>query len=370
MLTHFCISQQGKRHIDNNIPCQDSSHTCRLHIDRFDKTVIIAAIADGVGSCMFSEEGATTAVEGFVECVSHNLVQGKNIHEYNDESIERILRCAFNYALAKVFHTAEDKSLPFIEFDSTLTGVIYDGETLWFGHVGDDGVVALYTDGEYEMITSRHKGEEVSSVYPLRAKDYWQFGKTAKSVASAVLMTDGVLDHCVASERFNNRVYYPFLEPALTEVMADDEVAKATMEDWAEYLGGSEKYPVNFRALVTDDITFAVIQNSQAVENLPEITFDSIQWNQDTQKYIDELNRLSSENQEENNPAPSYATNEDEELTDSTDSENPVVDPQAIEQEEADESPTENEDKVEATLTEHSQENTDDSKKKQNLTTV
>jgi serine/threonine protein phosphatase PrpC len=291
MLTHFSISQQGRSHVDKGVPCQDSSYSCRLHIDRFDKDVIIAAVADGVGSCMFSADGSSTAIEGFFECVGHNLTQGKNITEFNDENVEKIIRHALSYSLAKVIHLAEEKELPFIEFDTTLTGVVYDGENLWYGHIGDGGIVVLYTDGEYEMLTSRHKGDEASSVFPLRAEDHWQFGKAPKNVASAVLMTDGVLDHCVGPQRFNNRVYYPFLEPALAEVMADDAASEAAMKDWDEYLGGSGNYPVNFRTQVSDDISFAVIQNSEAVKNLPEIVFDSIKWDEDTEKYREEIRK-------------------------------------------------------------------------------
>lgn len=291
MLTHFSISQQGQRHVEKNVPCQDNSFSCRLHIDRFDKDVVIAAVADGVGSCEFSADGSKAAIEGFFECVMHNLNEGKNVTEFNDENVDKIIRHAFGYALAKVYNLSEEKQLPFLEFDSTLTGVVYDGENLWFGHVGDDGVVALYTDGTYEMITARHKGDEASSVFPLRDEPHWQFGKAPKAVASAVLMTDGVLDYCVGTERLNNRVYYPFLEPALTEVMADDEAAEVSCKDWDEYLGGEGDYPVNFRTLVTDDISFAVIQNSEAVKNLPQIEFDSIKWDEDTARYKEELRK-------------------------------------------------------------------------------
>ena len=257
MLTHFSITQQGKRHIEKNVPCQDFSVSRRIELSRFGRQIVIAAVADGVGSCEFSQFGSATAVQSFLNCVEHNLQE--RIPELSDENMLKLIKYSFNYALSQVEKEAEDRELPFLEFDSTLTGIVYDGSTLWYGHIGDDGVVVLYSDGSYEMITKRHKGEEAHSLFPLREVDLWQFGKSSKEVASCVLMTDGVLDHCVDVESMGNRVYFPFLEPALTEIAYTDEDAEKQRLDWDEYLAGKGSYAENFRDKVTDDISFVVV---------------------------------------------------------------------------------------------------------------
>lgn len=280
MLTHFSITQQGKRHIEKNMPCQDFSASKRIDLIRFGCQIVIAAVADGVGSCEFSQFGSATAVQSFLDCVEYNI-QNKT-PKLSDENILKLIQYAFNFALSQVEKEAEERELPFLEFDSTLTGVVYDGHTLWYGHIGDDGIVALYSDGNYEMITKRHKGEEANSLFPLREVDLWQFGKSQKEVASCVLMTDGVLDYCVDVENMGNRVYFPFLEPALTEIVFNDEDAEKQRLDWDEYLAGKGSYAENFRDKVTDDISFVVIQNPNRLEVVPPIQFDFDKWDEDT----------------------------------------------------------------------------------------
>ncbi len=282
MLTHFSITQQGERHIEKDVPCQDFSASKRIESSRFECQIVIAAVADGVGSCEFSQFGSMTAVQSFLDCVEYNL-QGK-ISELSDENILKLIEYSFNYALSQVEKEAEDRELPFLEFDSTLTGIVYDGSTLWYGHIGDDGVVVLYSDGSYEMITKRHKGEEAHSLFPLREVDLWQFGKSSKEVASCVLMTDGVLDHCVDVESMGSRVYFPFLEPALTEIATTDEDAERQRLDWDEYLAGKGSYDENFRDKVTDDISFVVVQNPNLLKVMPPIQFDFDKWDEDTVK--------------------------------------------------------------------------------------
>ena len=288
MLTHFSISQQGKRHIEKDVPCQDFSASKRIDVERFGCEIVIAAVADGVGSCEFSQFGSETAVQSFLNCVEHNI-QNK-LADLSDDNIINLIKHAFNYALSQVDKEAEERELPFLEFDTTLTGIVYDGHTLWFGHIGDDGVVVLYSDGEYEMITQRHKGEEIHSVIPLREYDVWQFGKSSKEVASCVLMTDGVLDHCVDTESMGNRVYFPFLEPALTEAALTDEDAEKQRLDWDEYFAGKGDYPENIRDTVTDDISFVVVQNPDLVKNMDPVQFDFDKWDEDTAKRKKELN--------------------------------------------------------------------------------
>jgi len=287
MLTHFSITQQGKRHIEKNVPCQDFSVSRRIELSRFGRQIVIAAVADGVGSCEFSQFGSATAVQSFLNCVEHNLQE--RILELSDENMLKLIKDSFNYALSQVEKEAEDRELPFLEFDSTLTGIVYDGSTLWYGHIGDDGVVVLYSDGSYEMITKRHKGEEAHSLFPLREVDLWQFGKSSKEVASCVLMTDGVLDHCVDVESMGNRVYFPFLEPALTEIAYTDEDAEKQRLDWDEYLAGKGSYAENFRDKVTDDISFVVVQNPDLLKVIPPIQFDFDKWDEDTAKRKKEL---------------------------------------------------------------------------------
>lgn len=287
MLTHFSISQQGKRHIEKGVPCQDFSASKRIYFERFEREIVVAAVSDGVGSCEYSQFGSKTAVLSFLHCVEYNI--HNRLPDLADERILNLIKYSFNYALSQVEKEAEKRELPFLEFDSTLTGIVYDGHTLWYGHIGDDGVVVLYSDGDYEMITKRHKGEEAHSLFPLREVDLWQFGKSSKEVASCVLMTDGVLDHCVDVESMGNRVYFPFLEPALTETAFTDEDAERQRLDWDEYLSGRGDYAESFRDKVTDDISFVLIQNPDLLKDMPPVQFDFEKWDEDTARRKKEL---------------------------------------------------------------------------------
>lgn len=290
MLTHFSISQQGESHIKNNTPCQDFSASCRIHNNVINKDIVLAAVSDGVGSCEYSQIGSETAVNSFLNCLKSNINELEE--KLTDELVIDFIHKSFKYALGQVQKEAEKRELPFLEFDSTLTGVVYDGKKVWFGHIGDDGIVALYEDATYEMITVRHKGAEAHSLFPLRCVEKWEFGVSAKNVVSMALMTDGVLDYCVDDEAMNNRVYFPFLKPALTQIMKSDEQASIQKQEWIEYFEGSPIYKERFRDSVTDDISFVVIENSDLIATIPEVDFDFDKWSQDSlrrKKEIDEV---------------------------------------------------------------------------------
>lgn len=287
MLTHFSISQQGKRHIEKSMPCQDFSISKRIQVDRFGCELVIAAVSDGVGSCEYSQFGSETAVQSFLRCVEHNILN--QLSELSGERILHLIEHSFHYALSQIEKEAEKRELPFLEFDSTLTGIVYDGHTLWYGHIGDDGIVVLYSDGNYEMITNRHKGEDAHSLFPLRETALWQFGKSSKEVASCVLMTDGVLDYCVDGESMGNRVYFPFLEPALTQAAFTDEEAEKQRLDWDQYFADHGDPKERFRDAVTDDISFVVVQNPDLLKELSPIPFDFDKWDEDTARRRKEL---------------------------------------------------------------------------------
>lgn len=291
MLSHFAITQQGESHIKRKVPCQDYSRSVRISAERFQREFLLGVISDGVGSCQYSQYGSETAVNTVVDVLTTGLE--KELPELTDREILALMKRAFDQALNNIEDKAAEMELPMLEFDCTLTAAVYDGSNLWFGHIGDDGIVVMYNDGTYEMITTRHKGEEAHSVYPLFCRDKWQFGKVDKPTAACVLMTDGVLDYCVDIEAMHNRVYYPFLAFCFSEVMDTEEKQEASCKGWAEYLAGKTESPdqPRFRNSVTDDITLAVLQNSEAAAALPEITFDSVKWDEDTRKRREEQDK-------------------------------------------------------------------------------
>lgn len=282
MLTHFNITQRGKDHIKLGTPCQDYSASITKTAQKLSKEYVVAAISDGIGSCMFSQYGSECVVKSFIEKAEEELDLLLDCPD--DEKMLEIIKRAFTAAADNVRSKSKEMELPFNQFDSTLTGVVYDGESLWFGHIGDDGIVAFYSDGEYELITVRHKGVPSNVVFPISERRSWQFAAAKKKVAAFFMMTDGVLDHCVDMEIMNNRVFFPFLQPALAEPIDNFEAVEKNKADWDEFLRGAGDYDVNFREKVGDDITFLMVENSELVSALPAIKFDIDKWNKDTAK--------------------------------------------------------------------------------------
>lgn len=210
-LTYWGFSQQGESHVKNGLPCQDR---CKVVVSDTYRPVIIAAIADGVGSCALAHYGAAIATESSTSFLKE-VFDKNDSEEFADKWVGDTLRAAMHFALQSVKEAAENMEQLEYSFQSTLTIAIYDGNTLYIAHAGDDGVVALTEEGEVELVTSRIKGDEASSVYPLQAgSSHWQVLKVDRYVNGFVMATDGVLDAFVRGEKEGNRIYYPFIQPA------------------------------------------------------------------------------------------------------------------------------------------------------------
>lgn len=172
-----------------------------------------------------------------------------------------------------------NQQLPY-SYQTTLTIAIYDGNNLYYGHIGDDGIVALTSSGKLLMITTRNKGDEASSVYPLQAgKKMWEVGKCIEPIDGFMMATDGILDSVVMSERQNNRVYYPFMAPAFnrTDNIEIGKLYAKTMQD-------SE-----FMQEITDDMTIVFVKNERVKNNL--YRFDEKKWNDESKYYEKQLNK-------------------------------------------------------------------------------
>lgn len=288
MIATFNISQQGESHVTSNTVCQDFSASKIVKLRYKRKLLSISAVADGVGSCQYSHYGSKTAVEVSVKHIEKCL---EKAYAKGTDAMVALIRSSFAVALEKTEECADLMELPLPLFDTTLTVAVFDGNRIWYGHIGDSGIVALFKNGTYSLITHRHKGEEANSVYPLPNKSLWEFG-TIDDVVSFVLMTDGVLDFCVGNEKLANRVYFPFLKPALTEPLVSRKKVDFAKEDWDEFFADRDNPGQCFRAVVTDDISFVLVQNVQAVKGLPPIVFDYESWDKRTQEFLAEQNKV------------------------------------------------------------------------------
>ena len=289
-LRHFSISQQGDSHIVIGKNCQDNSGTISVKNEGLGTELAIAVIADGVGSCDYSEDGSRIAVTTVLEILSNNL---RSLEEISEKTILPLIKKAFQTANENIERESSERELPFLLFDTTLTAtVLTDSGACYIGHIGDDGVVALFEDGTYGMITNRIEGEEANSVIPLSSTNNWTFGFVNKPVAALALMTDGLLDKSVGSDRMGRRVYYPFFKPMFENIMETDQDVIELRTYWEDYLQSAE-----FRKgySVTDDITLAIVQLTSKLKNVKPVAFDEEKWNRETQNARNEIEKQLEE---------------------------------------------------------------------------
>ncbi len=290
-IAYWGFSQKGESHKKNGLPCQDR---CRVLVSGGDFPIIIAAIADGVGSCALSHYGAAIAVELSTAFLKEQLDACPD-KKFDDREIGDLLRETMQYAYDSVRQAAEELEQLEYSFQSTLTIALYDGTALYVSHAGDDGVVALTEEGELELVTSRIKGEEASSVYPLQAgPGYWQVFKVDGYVNGFVMATDGVLDAFVRGEKEGNKVYYPFIQPAFETEQKNRREVEEVRDFYYDYMAGKE-----YRRTVTDDLTLVVVTNQNELDEKKFPVFDEEAWRMETREYQEKVKAALYPDQEE-----------------------------------------------------------------------
>lgn len=284
-LTGFGITQQGQSHIrDGNIPCQDSMELRLLQA----RPIILTAVADGVGECTHSHYGSRTAVRAALDVLQtrlEELAEKKDFVFRNHKQMQSLMVEAFRAALNAVDELAVQMELLPFSFQSTLTVCVYDGSQLYIGHAGDDGVVALTTDGICRMLTRRHKGEASNSVYPLQARNM-DFVAVEQEIAAFALMTDGVLDAVVGNEAFENRVYYPFFKQLFEPILMDEKSVQELCHSTDNMLAGKE-----YRQRVSDDISLVVVTNQSLLIRSEKPNFDAALWVRQTEEITKKIEK-------------------------------------------------------------------------------
>ena len=249
------MSIQGTDHKLDGIPCQDWSDAVRL-----ENGWVIAAVADGVGSAVFAQEGSKKAVETVISFIKENIY----LDEWNFELNKSLLMVAFGKSLQEIINLAKEKKCNLGDYDTTLDVVIYNGVEVVFGHSGDGGIISLSNYGKYSLLTEPQKGEAFNELIPLRAgPTFWVFGQSRNSVCSLLLLTDGIYD-TVCPPYFNSKEYSasPIHIKKVRRFMDIDSLGVKTIEDCEivekqikDYFHGSKTKDI------TDDKTIIGIIN-------------------------------------------------------------------------------------------------------------
>ncbi len=278
----FGTSVQGSSHKEKNVECQDYSLYKTIK-SKGNKTYAVAAIADGVGSCINSAIGAKTAVETVVNYITEKLTESVE-KMLKTETYEKIIREGFDEAYNAVIDYADNHEMAPLTLASTLTAVIYDGINLSFGHIGDCGVVVVYNDKTVEMITKRNKGDTASSVIPLISNgNHWSFGTAGKPVSAFFAMTDGVLDTVVGTEALDEIVYWPFLQQFVKKENKKEKncVLASTLTEYMQSEAIAQR--------ITDDISLVVCKN---LKGYSDPDFDLEDYTRKINEFYEKQNKL------------------------------------------------------------------------------
>ena len=256
MLGYYKMSMIGIAHqAKKDGVCQDASDVVVLK-----NGWVVAAIADGLGSAKKSEVGSITAVKVVLSFVSENYPD-----RWHEESLISLLRTAYHKALKTLNTLAEENQDNSCDYDTTLTTVIYNGANVVYGHVGDGGIIALSSYGDYSVLTEAQKGEVFNETSPLRAgPDSWSFGVSKEDVCALTMMTDGIFDVAYPwlLAKTNQPIYVNYVRPFMdinvlkVSTPADFENAQTEIIDF---------FKGSYSRQITDDKTIVGIINTDVV---------------------------------------------------------------------------------------------------------
>lgn len=248
MIISYNANMAGPYHIDAGLPCQDS-----FAVKRGQGSFIVAAVADGLGSELYSDIGSSVAATAAVNYCAENIGTGVSFDE-----IKNVMSDGMMYAYKAVLARAEEEAHDPDEYDTTLCICVYDGKNLYYAQSGDSGMVALLESGEYRRVTTQQRNKE-GCVFPLCwGPEKWEFGYVEEAVSSVMLMTDGVFEQlCPPLMRGKEiDINIPLAKKFMDQFECNEDTVSDLEVAACKYL---ENYP---RELLDDDKSIVVLINT------------------------------------------------------------------------------------------------------------
>lgn len=183
MFITYNFSLQGRSHQQLDIPCQDISMVTSIT-----SSWHLAVVADGVSSCKKADVAANLAANTVVELIKKQFpATGAS-----DEDFESIILASMHGA-ANEIESYIEKNDPGNnqEYQTTLCVALVSQSKLYYGNIGDSGVIALDPNGQYHLLGSP-MNNEFGAVYAIPSSRDFQIGKASFPPAAVLVVTDGL----------------------------------------------------------------------------------------------------------------------------------------------------------------------------------
>jgi hypothetical protein len=243
-------SVQGTSHIKNSLPCQDA-HTCKAIND----SILVAAVADGLGSAKYAQAGAQLAATSVVAYVEQNLIRAIP----DDEAAwVQLVRDGFLAACARLDEDAQNNQAALRDYSTTLLLAIITSNWLAIGHIGDGAAVASLEDEGLVVVSQPKNDEYVNVTYPLTMPDMVnvaEFKACPAKVKALALLSDGMQQVSIRSA--DHTPHPPFFEPLFRQLPGVKDMQKAS-QNLAEFMASD-----SISAHTDDDKTLVLIGRKQ-----------------------------------------------------------------------------------------------------------
>ncbi|MFZ4729711.1 MAG: PP2C family serine/threonine-protein phosphatase [Pseudanabaena sp.] len=272
--------QAGTSHIKDDIPCQDYAKY-EVHGKYF-----IGAVADGAGSCTYSQEGSqiavTSTLEYFAEMfgkLNDNDVLFKSEADAKEKFRDLIKRVRDEIGLAAGKKSKElehdldkkDKISP-RQFSCTLLAFVAFPEGIAAMQLGDGFIVVRdYGKQEYDLLFLPSKGEFVNETTFVTSDDIGkklQITYRPNRVSFVCASTDGLENIAIKSRRDQqDQAYARFFVPLEDYMQSEADPEKADDYIMSNFLNSDE-----FNRKTNDDKTLLVCSSTEAdaVPEMPE----------------------------------------------------------------------------------------------------
>jgi hypothetical protein len=148
------VSVRGASHERLGLPCQDAHQWAQLSDE-----LLLAAVADGAGSALLAEVGATLAVNAAINSARERFSESSNVGALRHLNWEALLNHTLFAARAALEREAEVRSVPLRDFACTLAVVVAGKDFVAAMQVGDGAVVVAEPDGVLLSILRPFQGE-------------------------------------------------------------------------------------------------------------------------------------------------------------------------------------------------------------------